>query len=130
MSPPRVILQEFGRDHWSVFGYIETRIVDHGGVPRNAHLRCIHRRHPFFAHEGGDASREPTRLRAGRQLADHDDWDCLDDLEVAGLLENVGTGVHPVFRLTNYGREIAGKLRGHRGQGGTWDEFFVGELQP
>jgi hypothetical protein len=122
-------IENFGHDHWSVFGYIETRVVDYGGIPAKEHLRCIHARHPFFAHRGGDASAYPTRLRGGRELADHDDWDCLDDIEAAGLIENIGTGAHPVFLLTDHGREIAGKLRGHKGQGGKWDEFFVGELR-
>jgi len=115
-------VNEFGRDHWSAFGYIETRIVDHGGVPQKNHLRCIVKRHPFFAHEGGDASRYPTRLK-GRVQEDHDDWDCLEDLEGAGLLDNVGTGVNPVYRLTDLGREVAGRLRGHKGQGGTFATF-------
>jgi len=116
-------LADFGRDHWSAFGYIETRIVDHGGVPQKNQLRCIHKRHPFFAHSGGDASRYPTRLKGGRTQADHDDWDCLDDLEEAGLLENVGTGVNRVYRLTDLGREVAGRLRGHKGQGGSFSNF-------
>jgi hypothetical protein len=124
-DPPRVPIDDFGADHWSTFGYIETRIVDHGGVPLKHHLRCVIRRHPFFAHEGGDASRYPTRLRGDRKLANHDDWDCLDDLEAAGLLENRGTGANPVFCLTPRGEEIAGKLRAHKGRGGNWSEFFI-----
>ena len=117
-------ITEFGKDHWSAFAYVETRIVDHGGVVAKQHLRCIRKRHPHRAHEGGDASAYPTRLRGGRTQPDHDDWDCLDDLEEAGLLENAGTGMNPVFRLTNLGREVAGKLRGHKGQGGQFSEFF------
>ena len=123
-------IEDFGKDHWSTFGYIETRIVDHDGVPDRVHLRCINKRHPFMAHEGGDASLYPTILRGGRERYRHDDWDCLWDLENAGLIDNVGTGVNPVFRLTDKGREIAGRLRGHKGQGGTFGEFFVGELRP
>ncbi len=129
-ATPRVLIHAFGHDHWSALGYIETRIVDHGGVPVRCHLRCIERRHPFFAHEGGDASGYPTRLRGGRTLPDHDDWDCLEDLEAAGLIQNKNTGAHPVFCLTPRGEEIAGKLRAHRGRGGNWSEFFVDAAPP
>jgi hypothetical protein len=126
LSASHVPLVEFGKDHWSTFGYIETRVVDHNGLPERQHLRCIEQRHPFFAHRGGDASKYPTRLRGGRLKHDHDDWDCLDDLEEARLIDNIGTGVNRVYRLTDFGRKVAGQLRGHRGQGGQWDEFFVG----
>ena len=124
-----VPIEDFGKDHWSTFGYIEIRVVDHDGRVVNEHLRCINKRHPFFAHRGGDATNYPTELRGGRKLSGHDDWDCLEDLENAGLLYNVGTGVNPVFRLTDRGREIAGQLRGHKGQGGQWAEFFIGDLR-
>jgi len=116
-------MSEFGKDHWSTFGYIEVRIVDHGGVPENHHLRCINKRHPFFSHRGGDASSYPTRLKGGKTQKNHDDWDCLEDLEAAGLINNIGTGVNPVYRMTDVGREVAGRLRGHKGKGGTWENF-------
>lgn len=122
-------IEDFGRDHWSTFAYIETCVVDCGGRVAKERMRCIHKRHLFFAHRGGDASAYPTRLRGGRKRNEHDDWDCLDDIEVAGLIENIGTGLNPIFLLTDFGREVAGKLRGHKGQGGTFDEFFVGELR-
>jgi hypothetical protein len=122
-------VEAFGHDHWSTFGYIETRIVDYGGIPRKEHLRCIHERHPFFAHSGGDASRYPTRLRGDQVKRHHDDWDCLDDIEAAGFIENVGTGLYRVYRLTQLGKNLAAKLRAHKADGGKWSEFFVGEIQ-
>jgi hypothetical protein len=125
-SVKNISIAHFGRDHWSTFAYVETRIVDHDGVLERCHLRCIHQRHPFFAHRGGDASQYPTRLKGERMQADHDDWDCIDDLEAAGLLENVGTGINPVFRLTVYGEEVAGRLRAHKGRGGQFADFEVG----
>ena len=82
-------IEDFGRDHWSTFAYIETCVVDCGGRVAKERMRCIHKRHPFFAHRGGDASAYPTRLRGGRKRNEHDDWDCLDDIEVAGLIENI-----------------------------------------
>lgn len=118
-----VPIEQFGHDHWSTFGYLETCVVDDGGVVDKVRLRCIHARHPYGAHRGGDATRYPTRLRGGVELAHHDDWDCLEDFEAAGLCENNGTGTYPVFALTPLGREIAGKLRAHKARGGQWREF-------
>lgn len=54
---------------------------------------------------------------------DHDDWDCLDDFEEAGLVNNIGTGANRVYRLTDLGRDVASRLRGHKGQGGSWANF-------
>lgn len=126
MAP--VPIEQFGHDHWSTFGYLETRIVDYGGVVDKHHLRCVHRRHPHRAHDGGDATKHPTRLRGDVTLAYHDDWDCLDDFEVAGLVETSGTGLHPVFALTELGHEIAGKLRAHKARGGRWRDFVWPEI--
>lgn len=123
-----ISIYEFGRDHWSLFAYVETRVVDHGGTIDKRHLRCIHVRHPHQAHRGGDASAYATRLRGDRKLENHDDWDCLDDLEAAGLVEAVGTGLYPAYLLTDFGREVAGKLRAHKGRGGQFREFFYGAL--
>lgn len=121
LSP--VPIEQFGHDHWSTFGYLETRIVDYGGVVQNEHLRCVHARHPHRGHAGGDASKHPTRLRGGATLANHDDWDCLDDFETAGLVASEGTGMYPVYKLTDLGHEIAGKLRAHKARGGQWRDF-------
>lgn len=123
-----VAIEDFGQDHWSTFGYIETRIVDHKGVPNKLHMRCNHSRHPAFAHEGGDAVRYPTRLRGDAVKPGHDDWDCLEDCELAGLLENVGTGINPMYALTNYGRQIASFLREHKARGGSWADFSLDSL--
>jgi hypothetical protein len=46
------------------------------------------------------AKKYPTRLRNDVELSDHDDWDCLDDAEAAGLIESAGTGINPTYKLT------------------------------
>ena len=118
-----VTLATFGSDHWSTFGYIETRCVDYRGVPDKRHMRCHHGRHVWHAHEGGDGSEHPTRLKGGLVVQNHDDWDCLDDLELVGFIVNVGTTVNPVFQMTERGREVAKRLRAHKANGGSWDTF-------
>jgi hypothetical protein len=104
-SRPPVPLALFGTDHWSTFAYVETRTVDHHGLLDHDHMRCHARRTLVMLHAkrgvsgaSADGSRYPTRIKAsatpdtdGRfgvtELPDHDDYDCLDDLIVAGLLE-------------------------------------------
>ena len=115
-AEPRVTLAMFGKDHWSTFAYIETRIVDHGGEPQREHMRTDKDRHPFLAwcrneDEFGGAKKHPTRLKGGILLDDHDDWDCVDDCIAFGLLENVGSAVNPVYQLTDEGRRVAALLR-------------------
>lgn len=105
-------IDRFGRDHWSALLYIETRCTDHRGVLYKPHMRCNQARHPFLAHEIDGTS--PTRLANGELLHDHDDWDCADDLVGAGLIEWNGTGVHPVFAMTDAGREKCAALRKER----------------
>lgn len=119
-----VPIGEFGKDHWSTFGYLESRCVDCGGVVAIEKMRCDADRHPGLAHMGCD-KKYPTILRGGRELSDHDDWDCVDDLEAAGLLVQVGTGVNPRVRLTGYGWNIAGCLREHKAGGRAFAEFGV-----
>lgn len=108
-----VPMSEFGRDHWSTFAYAECRIVDNDGMINKNHMRCNWARHPLFRHPGCDAVKYPTRLKDGVERPDHDDWDCLDDLEQEQLLVNVGTGMNRVYELTDLGRVIAAQLRAH-----------------
>ncbi len=51
----------------------------------------------------------PTRLKDGSELANHDDWDCISDMEAAGLVEWRGTGLQPIITLTNYGWLVAAR---------------------
>lgn len=115
-----VNISQFGRDHWSTFGYLETRVVDHGGCPEKRHMRCDPRRHPVYTHLNEPAP--PTKLR-GRELGEHDDWDCVDDLAEAGLVTIGGTGTFPIWSLTERGRCIAAELRKFKAQGGSFAAF-------
>ncbi len=84
----RIPINQWGKDHWSALAYVEVRCVDNNGVLKNAHMRTDAKRHPLFMvrYMGpGDGSGYPTRYKDG-ELADHDDWDCLNDLVEAGLI--------------------------------------------
>jgi hypothetical protein len=129
---PAVPIGEFGKDHWSTFAYIETCCVDRKGVVELVRMRTDAQRHPGLVGRvfTSDAvQRYPTRLRVDaatgklRTLDDHDDWDCVEDLEAVGLLAWRGTGIHPVFVLTPLGSQVAGQLRHHKASGGNYCDF-------
>lgn len=119
---PEVTVDKFGRDHWSTLAYIETLCVDGDGSPHKERMRCIRDRHPAYAN-GQDSTNYPTRLRDGSLLSGHDDWDCADDLERAGFIEQIGTGTHPQFRMTKDGSRVVAELREFKQKGGSFSTF-------
>lgn len=126
-----VPMKDWGRDHWSTLAYLETRAVDHNGSIERMHMRCDPHPHPGLAHIGwrtGHGSKYPTRLREG-ELQDHDDWSCMEDVEHAGLLENIGTGINPVVKLTDYGMIVCNALRNHKASGGSFGNFIFDPLE-
>lgn len=136
-SETYIPIKKFGKDHWSTFAYIETRIVDHKGEPNKDHMRTDPDRHPQHMGErksimGFPVDKHPTRLkgyfedRTKNFVENHDDWDCVDDLISAGLLKEPpdrGTGLNPVYALTELGVIVASQLRVFKGGGGNFAEF-------
>lgn len=118
-----ISIDDFGVDHWSTFAYLETRAVDHQGGVDITHMRCDPRRHPTLAHRGSAIPCSPSRLKDGTLLHDHDDWDCVDDFERCGLLQNVGTALHPRIQFTPIGLQLAARLRAHKAHGGSYSTF-------
>lgn len=123
----------WGKDHWSTFAYLETRIVDHNGMPNLDHMRPDVDRHPAMgnratANRSPDSMKKhPTRLKDanGKQLFlyDHDDWDCADDAEAAGFLVNNGSGINRMYALTDLGAEVASAIRQHKASGKNFHTF-------
>lgn len=122
---PRVPISEWGKDHWSTLGYLECRIVDNDGIVDRRHMRCHYGLHPQFAHSGGCASDHPTRLAGGLTADNHDDWSCVEDFIAEGLVVWKGTGIHPIFSLTDLGLSVCGKLRKHKAKGGSFGNFLT-----
>ena len=123
-----VAVERFGPDHWSTFMFAETVWVDRHGSPDIRRMRCDRSRHPQFAHMPrslDDGTKYPTRLAGDVALPDHDDWDCIDDCAAAGLLTIEGTGMHPIWKLTDEGQRVASALRAHRANGGTYATFAL-----
>lgn len=98
--------------------YAETVCVDRRGVPEKQRMRCDNRLHPQHAHlpQTFGTFNSHTRL-AGKAIAvDHDDWDCIEDMAREGLIEIGGTGLHPIWRLTDEGWKYAHSLRRARAE--------------
>jgi hypothetical protein len=124
-------VEQFGKDHWSTFAYLETRTVDYQGVPDLAHMRNDPRIHPLTANQTNHLwpdQHYSTRLRDGSEQMLHDDWSCLEDLEKAGLLENIGTGTNPVVKLTPRGLKVAAQLRAFKSRGGKFADYVPEEI--
>lgn len=137
-----VPVEEWGRDHWSTFLYLETRAVDAQGRIDNSRMRCHSRLHRPFAHTSSitgqiqDGSAYPTRLKEG-EIVKHDDWSCLEDMVAAGLIRAfwrkksaggfaLGHSVAKVEFLPK-GHQIVGALRVHKMTGLSLEEFEVSQ---
>lgn len=130
------VIENWGHDHWSTFGYVESCICDNRGKLNNSHLRGHMVRRP---------AKYPTQLKDGEELHDHDDFDCIGDMLSLGLLDIVSNeGVVEAyasfggemgdlveisvdneheFGFTVLGLELAAMLRTHKVSGGTWADF-------
>jgi hypothetical protein len=130
-----VPMNEWGRDHFSLLAYVETCCVDGDkgqGMLDHDRMRTNIPRHPGVAgprvamlpkNEG--PYKYPTRLRDGKVEDEHDDWDCLYDLEEAKLIEDKGTGIHPVLVMTAAGTQLAEMIRRHKSSGGSFSNFAI-----
>ena len=135
--------KDFGKDHNSLLAYIETLQVDTStpgvGTLDKRRVRCNPKRHPLQAVNMNANSAcsgwEPsygTRL-AGywdekgvvnpkEMIEDHDDWDCMDDLEAAGMVEIISLA-NGFVRLTDKGLQVAALLRAWKAKGGYFSTF-------
>lgn len=122
-----VPIERWGKDHWSTFAYIETRIVDHDGYLDPRHMRGCN----------GDASMYPTRLRGqwGEiiDLYGHTDVDCAKDAVLAGLIEGgrVTQRDHNdeikaltwQYTMTPKGHTVSAALRAHLARQRNYQDF-------
>jgi hypothetical protein len=144
-------MDRFGKDHWSLLGYIESICVDacNTGIGEidKRRLHCNPTSHPV--HDAnmmlyrGPMAWQPawgTRLKgyfdfaersdpakaeaAGVQVGEHDDWDCLDDLEEAKLIEVLSL-TNGFVQLTDLGMQVAAKVRQHKARGGQFATFSL-----
>ena len=138
---PTTPVDQFGRDHWSLLAYLDVccskGMAGIGQIDR-AKLRAHPDRHPLLAHLADWNDNWGTRLfglgkdigvedpavshASGLKLAQHDDWDCIDDLEEAGYIETF-TRANFAVQLTKEGLQAARDLRAHKSAGGQFSNF-------
>jgi len=127
----RVSIEDFGKDHWSLMGYIGCRIDSNPvpdarnfGVLDSMNLRDKTRLHwnptygtrlsGFWTDEG---------VNVERQLPDHDDFDCLDDLEAAGVITRISQTEILKVAFTSEGLHIYSALTKHKASGKHYSKF-------
>lgn len=123
-----VPMAEWGKDHWSMLGYVECVCVDLRGVLDRTRVRCNPKRHPGLAlgqhrQDPDQPYMYPSRLAGSVREAEHDDWDCFYDLEHEGLVHDTGTGIAPRAVMTPRGTALAQQLREHKAKGGMFANF-------
>lgn len=119
-----VDIKQFGKDHWSLFAYAVTRAVDYKGVLDYKHMSS--KINPPL----GVLSKPKPRLFGYFEdkslcIEDYDDFDCLDDLEAAGLLLNIGTGLNPIVKITENGWGVSTALNQHKASGEMFASFVA-----
>lgn len=137
--------QKFGKDHWSLLAYIEDRCV-HGddgiGKLSRIRLRCNPKTHPTQSCGNPWSPNYATRLKgffqfderndlvkacnAGLQVHEHDDWDCVDDLEAAGYIEILSM-INGYVSMTELGQSTVASLRKHKADGGMFDTYSIAQ---
>lgn len=140
-----ISVNKFGKDHWSVFAYLETLCVeakdDLGRIQGNR-MRCNTETHPMLSGGIKWSDNYSTRLKgffdfedkndhqkavdAGLKINGHDDWDCLDDLVDSGLMDYASLA-NRVVMITALGSKVAGLLRQHKSSGGSFGTFELNE---
>lgn len=127
-------VKDFGKDHWSLLAYVEYRAVNHGGVLNIQHLRTKNKAisttplgQNFWKPEYGTRLfgywKEDGTTDESKKLLDHDDHDCLDDLEAEGFIKDVGTMINPFALLTDKGAEVCGRMAKHKSDGHHYATF-------
>jgi len=137
-----VKIEDFGKDHWSLLAYIECICVDGKKgvgeidfakmrINRQSESHCplpVGARSHVGAWEEDYGTRldgywkENDTTDKTRRLPQHDDWDCLEDLEEAGLVEILST-INGFVKMTDGGMMIAAFLRKHKADGGNFAGF-------
>lgn len=153
-SPSNTPMQRWGKDHWSMLAYVETLCVDGEkgvGTIDKRRVRSNEKTHPLLAvnaNVGGWKPQWGTRLKgyfdfakesfsmdpskaeeAGFQLPQHDDWDCLEDIQAAGLV-NIHSLVNGFVQMTPNGLDVCAQLRAHKSNGGMFANFEPAEAAP
>jgi hypothetical protein len=134
-----VKIEDYCKDHWSLLGFIESRVEAYNVGPNTGRLDLRHMRvnptlHPQFNNGNGWKPEYGSRLQGywvegqpnnpDKLILDHDDIHCLEDMERAGLIE-WQSSANMFVKLTPYGVEVASRLRRHKLEGKNYSEFKI-----
>lgn len=108
-SGKRVQIEHFGHRHWQMLIVALTASMDSERLDIRQLGLSKNRAHLFNAGHVCDV----TILKNGLVIKDHDDWDCLEDLEAADLIE-LGTLTNPTVEVTQYGCLVYERLCMHK----------------
>ena len=136
MGNEKITVKDFGKDHWSMLEYIGYRAMNHKGVLNTDHMRlknrvgyngCItlseQKWEPGFGTRLSGYFLKGNKVNEERLLPQHDDYDCIDDLENEKLVKNFGTGMNPACLLEKRGLEALRQLTDHKQKGGWCSNF-------
>jgi hypothetical protein len=130
VKSPLLPIEQWGRDHWSTYAYLASRILDYRGKLAEEQMRVDPSIHPLRAHRGTTGTVYPTRLKDGSQQIGHDDWSCIDDFEEAGLVNWGGSGLYPIFSFTEKGYQVWFQLyRWIAEHPGAWSATFAPTME-
>ena len=108
--------EKWGKDHLSTLIYVETCVVDKLGRIDDDRMR-VH------------GHKYPTALKDGSLIENHDDYDCITDLIVFGLVGRINSDTstrdYDTYRLTDLGWKIAHACRLHKSTSRNWNEFDI-----
>lgn len=132
----------WGRDHWSTLAYIDAVMVECSGfqVGRDARMKSNRRNFRVMGQEcpkpkrpGDNVSmfaqpmerEHATKLNNGQQVANHDDWFCVQDMAAEGLFNQAPDDIQPgvVLSLSAKGVQTVNLLRDHQRNGGQLAQF-------
>lgn len=125
-----ISITEWGKDHWSLLGYFQTLVMDARGSTNGRsvgqiqyrHLRVNRTTHPMVAHQRDWDPAHCTRLKTSSALPEHDDIDCWDDMNAAGLIEMMSLP-NGFVSFTKKGVLVIVALMEHKIGGGSFSEF-------
>lgn len=144
VSTQSVGIRQFSKDHWSLLLMVALLCVEGNGIGtiKPQTMRCDPDRHPLlscnnpwkpeygtrlqsFFDEGKEKNADvDAMIEQGHLLTEHDDWDCLNDLEEAGLVEIISL-VNYTVRITQKGFTLSHLINQHKLNAGKLNNFSL-----
>ena len=136
-----VPMEHWGQDHWSMFAYMATIMMDYGGFQCGFDPKMRQNRRNFRImmdqfnnpKRNGKSNakglvmeeRWKSRLTDAEASREHDDWSCVQDMANAGLLNVVAGQVQPGVWLhfSELGYKYLDLLIRHKMTGGAFGDF-------